>query len=185
MKAFLALDVNGNDITQSVVINPPNAFIDTSVRGSFMITYNVVDSNGLSALQVSRNVRISDSKPPVIKIVGTSIRDGETLVSTITADEIVTWELLQGDNMTLQVDGNNVARVHLNEPANYSVKTSHNFLVKATDDIGFFTSRQGIVRVVEPDKDEEPAVNEYLPPLGDYPLIHPPFGIHPMNMNVI
>lgn len=149
-EGVLALDVNGNDITQSVAISPPNAYIDTSLRGSFIITYNVVDSNGLSALQVSRNVRISDSKPPVITINNTVIEQGETLISSITSDEIVTWELLQGENMTLEVDENNVARVYLNEPADYSIKTSHNFLVKATDDIEFFTTRQGIVKVVRP-----------------------------------
>ena len=30
------------------------------------------------------------------------------------------------------------------------MKTSHNFLVKATDDIGFFTTQQGIIEVVRP-----------------------------------
>ena len=146
----LALDVNGNDLSQYVVINPPNAFIDTSVRGSFIITYDVVDSNGLSASQVTRSVIVSDSKPPVITINNTTIAQGETLVSSLTSDEIVTWELLQGENMTLIVDDNNVAYIYLNEPADYSMKTSHNFLVKATDDITFFTTKQGIIQVIRP-----------------------------------
>lgn len=149
-EGVLALDANGNDITQSVIMSPPNAIIDTSLRGSFMITYNVTDSNGLSAVQVSRNVRVSDSRPPEITLLNTTVANGETLVATITSDEIVSWELLQGENMTLEVDENNVARVYLNEPANYTMKTSHNFLVKATDDIGFFTTRQGIIEVVRP-----------------------------------
>ena len=71
-----ALDNYDGDITSAIVTTNP---VDTSVLGSYTITYNVVDTNGNSAEEVTRTVLVIDSTLPIITLLGdvtTSIETG-------------------------------------------------------------------------------------------------------------
>ena len=52
----------GNLTTSIVTVNPVN----TSLAGSYTITYNVTDSSGNAAAEVTRTVNVVDVTPPVI-----------------------------------------------------------------------------------------------------------------------
>jgi len=63
-----ASDNFDGDITSSIVtVNP----IDTSVAGTYVVTYNVSDAAGNTADEVTRTVNvIADTTPPVITLIG-------------------------------------------------------------------------------------------------------------------
>ncbi len=62
-----ALDSGDGDLTSSIVtVNP----VDTSTLGAYIVTYDVSDSSGNNATQVSRTVNVVDTTDPVISLVG-------------------------------------------------------------------------------------------------------------------
>jgi LPXTG-motif cell wall-anchored protein len=65
-----ALDAEDGDLTDDIdVVNPVN----TAVAGTYTVTYNVVDSQGLAAVEVTRTVIVSEvpqNTPPVITLLG-------------------------------------------------------------------------------------------------------------------
>ena len=61
-----ALDVVDGNLTSDIVIVNP---VDTNTLGVYTITYDVTDSVGNDAIQVTRNVTVVDSKP-IITLVG-------------------------------------------------------------------------------------------------------------------
>jgi methionine-rich copper-binding protein CopC len=73
-----AQDNEDGDISANLIINNP---VNTAVRGSYLITYDVTDSDGNNATQVTRTVIVKDFVAPVITLVGDSevtIAYGET-----------------------------------------------------------------------------------------------------------
>ncbi len=54
---FVATDLEDGDLTGDVVISGDT--VDTSNTGTYVITYNVVDSDGLSATEKTRTVKVS------------------------------------------------------------------------------------------------------------------------------
>jgi hypothetical protein len=72
-----ATDNYDDDTALSANINTVN-IVDTDIVASYTLTYNVSDSNGNSAVQVTRTVNVVDTAVPVI---------------TVTGDEIVTIEV--------------------------------------------------------------------------------------------
>ncbi len=56
-----ASDTEDGDITGSIIIGGDT--VDTSVVGSYSITYNVTDSDGLSATEATRTVTVVDTVP--------------------------------------------------------------------------------------------------------------------------
>lgn len=64
--ATAADDVDGNITAQIVVVNNVN----TSVLGSYSVTYNVTDSSGNPAPEVARTVNVVDAIAPVITLLG-------------------------------------------------------------------------------------------------------------------
>ena len=64
-----ALDNIDGDISGSIVtVNP----VDTGVLGSYSVTYNVSDSSGNAAVEVTRTVNVVDTTIPVITRLGVS-----------------------------------------------------------------------------------------------------------------
>ena len=64
-----AWDVYDGSLTsQIVVVNPVN----TAVVGSYTVTYNVKDSSGNAAVEVTRTVNVVDTVVPVITLSGSS-----------------------------------------------------------------------------------------------------------------
>ena len=63
-----ALDNYDGDITASIVIDA--SAVNTSVVGSYPVTYDVTDSQGNPAVQVIRTVDVVDTTVPVVTLVG-------------------------------------------------------------------------------------------------------------------
>ena len=74
MLGATAVDTLDGDLTGSIVtVNP----VDTTMLGSYTVTYNVVDSSGNSAIQVTRVVNVVDTTIPVITLLGSTPIDVE------------------------------------------------------------------------------------------------------------
>jgi hypothetical protein len=63
-----ATDNRDGDLTSSIVINA--SAVDSSVPGTYEVTYNVRDAAGNAAATVTRTVIYEDSMPPVITLQG-------------------------------------------------------------------------------------------------------------------
>ena len=99
-----ASDNYDGDITADIVtVNN----VDTSVIGSYTVTYNVTDSSGNAATEVTRTVSVTDTTAPVITLVG----DAEITVevgSTYTDLGATASDNYDGDITTDIVTVNNV-----------------------------------------------------------------------------
>ena len=99
-----ANDTLDGDITSNI---STNSDVDTSTPGSYTVTYDVSDSAGNSATQVTRTVTVSDTTSPVITLVGeasVSIDQG----STYTDAGATASDSLDGDITSSIVTVNNV-----------------------------------------------------------------------------
>ena len=93
----------GNLTTSIVTVNPVN----TSLAGSYTITYNVTDSSGNAAAEVTRTVNVVDATPPVITgSQNANVDENETGVGTYLANESVTWSLSGADSSKFSIDNN-------------------------------------------------------------------------------
>ena len=63
-----ASDNRDGDLTASIVIDA--SAIDSSVPGTYQVTYDVTDAAGNAATTVTRTVTYEDRMPPVISLVG-------------------------------------------------------------------------------------------------------------------
>ena len=63
-----ASDNYDGDITADIVIGGDN--VDTSTVGQYTVTYNVTDSSGNDATEVTRTVNVTDTTAPVITLNG-------------------------------------------------------------------------------------------------------------------
>ena len=64
-----AADAEDGNLTSAIVtVNPVN----TAALGSYTVTYNVSDSSGNAAVQVTRTVKVVDTTAPVITLLGTN-----------------------------------------------------------------------------------------------------------------
>src|SRR3989344_697272 len=70
-------DITGNIIT----VNP----VDTNIIGTYFVTYNVMDSSGNPATQITRTVNVVDTTAPIITLVGNTIETIEAGISYIDA----------------------------------------------------------------------------------------------------
>jgi cadherin-like protein/surface protein with Ig-like domain/K319-like protein/FG-GAP repeat protein/PKD domain-containing protein/VCBS repeat protein len=80
-----ASDNADGDITASIVTG--GLPIDTSVLGSYTVTYDVTDSSGNAAAQITRTVNIIDTTAPIeVANTGSTVAEGGT--DTINSDEL-------------------------------------------------------------------------------------------------
>jgi len=63
-----AMDNRDGDLTNAIVIDAGN--VDTAVPGNYVVTYDVSDSAGNSAVTATRTVTCQDTTPPVITLLG-------------------------------------------------------------------------------------------------------------------
>ncbi|MCP4964182.1 MAG: DUF5011 domain-containing protein, partial [bacterium] len=63
-----AIDVGDGDLTGSIAIDA--APVNTAVVGSYLVTYNVTDSQGNDAVEAIRTVNVVDTTVPVVSLVG-------------------------------------------------------------------------------------------------------------------
>jgi hypothetical protein len=88
-----ALDNVDGDLTGSIVtVNP----VDTSALGSYVVTYDVVDSSGNPAIQVVRTVNVVDTTAPVITLLGDPVVTVDVFVSYSDAGATA-WDEVDGD----------------------------------------------------------------------------------------
>ena len=66
-----ASDVEDGDITGSIVVGGDT--VNPNAAGSYVITYDVTDSDGNDAVQVTRTVNVADTTAPVITLTGDAI----------------------------------------------------------------------------------------------------------------
>ena len=144
----------GNLTTSIVTVNPVN----TSLAGSYTITYNVTDSSGNAAAEVTRTVNVVDATPPVITgSQNANVDENETGVGTYLANESVTWSLSGADSSKFSIDNNSGAIVFSSAP-NYEAPTdsdSNNIYIltlTATDSSGNESSLNISVTVINVDE---------------------------------
>ena len=78
-------NLDGNITNTMLVVNSVN--VNTSLLGTYEVTYNAIDSNGNVAAQVTRSVIVVDTTKPVITISGTnpdSVEASATQTSRLT-----------------------------------------------------------------------------------------------------
>ncbi len=79
---YSAFDICDGDLTESVVVGGAVVNENTPV-GRYLITYNVTDSAGNAAIQVTRMVIVRDTMPPVIELTGAvslGLRQGDAYI---------------------------------------------------------------------------------------------------------
>ncbi|MCP4414023.1 MAG: DUF5011 domain-containing protein, partial [Gammaproteobacteria bacterium] len=117
-------NVDGNISVNIVTGGLP---IDTSTPGSYIVTYDVIDSSGNAAVQVTRTVNVTDTTIPVITLSGSTPVNVE--VGTAYNDEGAT----ASDN----VDGNITASIVTGGlPIDTSVLGNHTVTYDVTDSSG-------------------------------------------------
>ena len=65
----VATDSFEGDLSSNIVVSNP---VDIRKTGKYIVTYDVADSSGNKAAQVSRAVEVKDTLPPVITLIGQS-----------------------------------------------------------------------------------------------------------------
>ncbi|QRM90408.1 DUF5011 domain-containing protein [Lacinutrix sp. WUR7] len=70
--AYIELGATANDnclgdITGSLVIDASS--VNTSVEGTYVVTYNVIDTNGNEAVEVIRTVTVEDTQAPIVNCI--------------------------------------------------------------------------------------------------------------------
>ena len=67
----VAVDVEDGDISINIVVG--GDVVNTNAAGTYVITYDVTDSGGMAATQVTRTVNVVGNNAPVITINGSAV----------------------------------------------------------------------------------------------------------------
>ncbi|MBW1298604.1 immunoglobulin-like domain-containing protein [Aquimarina litoralis] len=118
-----ATDSFDGDITANIVTMNP---VDTSTLGVYIITYNVSDAAGNAAVQVTREVRVSDTTVPVITLTGNA-------TVTVEAGTIYTDA---GATATDSVDGDITADIVVVNPVDTSITGVYTITYNVSDSEG-------------------------------------------------
>ena len=147
----IAVDSKDGNLTSSIVtVNDVN----TSIIGSYTITYDVTDAAGNAAVQKTRTVIVVDTTAP--EITGSenvNVNENETAVGTYSANESVTWSLSGVDSSNFSYNETSGALVFSSAPS-YEVPTDsdsnnvYTLTLTATDPYGNATSVNISVTVV-------------------------------------
>ena len=98
-----AEDSEDGDISDSIVIGGDT--VDPNAEGTYLITYNVTDSEGLAADEVTRTVIVTVDEPPVITLMGPAILSLQ--VGDTYNDQGATAEDPEDGDLTAQIVVNN------------------------------------------------------------------------------
>lgn len=136
-----ASDNVDGDLTSDIVIT---GTVNTSVVGTYTITYSVTDAAGNTGT-ATRTVNVVDTTAPIITAnLRSTINNGQTSLGSVSSNEPVTWST---NNPDIQIDGQ--GNVSLQQPANYKEKTSYSFTITATDPSNNVKRVNGNVSVYE------------------------------------
>ena len=119
-----ASDNNDGDITSDIVIT---GLVNTSVSGSYTLTYNVKDAADNSATEVTRTVIVADTTNPVITLNGsnpTNVNVGETYTELATAsdnnDGNITSDIVITGSVNTSVSGSYTLTYNVKDAADNS-----------------------------------------------------------------
>ena len=118
-----AVDLEDGDLTENIVIS---GNVNTSLIGTYQITYNVTDSEGSNASEVIRTVNIIDITPPVITLI-----QGETL-NVVIGSSFTNEGATASDN----VDGDLTSSIIVSEAVNTSIIGTYQIIYTVTDSSG-------------------------------------------------
>lgn len=118
-----AQDNADGDITSRIVVLNP---VNTSRPGIYLITYNVADSAGNAATQVSREVRVIDPAAPMITLLGSA-----RIVVAVGAVYVDPGATASDD-----VDGDTTSRIVTVDPVNTSQPGTYLVTYNVTDSSG-------------------------------------------------
>ena len=119
----VATDYNGNDISSSLVVDATT--VDTSVQGSYDVTYDVVDIEGYNALRVTRTVVVKEEayfRPTITLIgdqnitltVGQNYREFGVLATSYLGSDLSDEVIISGTVDTTK-SGTNIVRYNLTD----------------------------------------------------------------------
>ncbi|MBL1276261.1 MAG: DUF5011 domain-containing protein, partial [Ectothiorhodospiraceae bacterium] len=148
-----ASDAEDGDLTASLVTNNP---VDTSVPGTYTVTYNVADADGKSAVQVTRTVNVIGNNAPVISLLGDSpvnVTEGATYSDA-------------GATANDAEDGDLTASIVINNPVDTSVPGTYTITYDVTDADG--KSAMQVTRTVNVVANNAPVISL--------------FGVSPVNV---
>ena len=118
-----ATDTIDGDVSASIVIG---GAVNTSVPGTYVLTYNVSDAVGNAAAQVTRTVIVADQTAPVITLNGSNPIDHE--VNTIFTDP--------GASATDNIDGNISSSIGVSGTVNAGAVGSYILTYNVSDSSG-------------------------------------------------
>lgn len=140
-----AIDNVDGDITGNIVVGGDT--VDTNVVGSYVVTYNVSDTAGNDAVEVTRTVNVNpDSTPPVITLIG---------ASTINLNVNDTYNEL-GATATDNLDGDISANVIITGTVNTAVAGTYFVNYNVSDSSGNAAAQ--VTRTVNVNADTTPPV---------------------------
>lgn len=119
---YTATDNYDGDLTGEVTVS---GTVDIGIKKDYIITYNVDDASGNSAVQVTRTVHVVDTIKPVLALVGSSvvsIPQGGTYTDTgVTATDSYEDSVYLNSHLVISVNGDIVADrpVTLTTPGTY------------------------------------------------------------------
>src|SRR5207249_9406554 len=92
-------NVDGNITSKIVTFNPVN----TSLVGTYTVTYNVSDTAGNAATQVTRTVNVVHTGAPIIQMQDTTVSTGQSSYSgrPIQAENVTSSSVLKGKQMDI------------------------------------------------------------------------------------
>ncbi|MDO8752186.1 MAG: DUF5011 domain-containing protein, partial [Candidatus Wolfebacteria bacterium] len=118
-----ATDNVGGNITANIVVTNP---VNTSALGTYTVRYNITDSSGNIATEVTRAVNVADTTKPVITRLGASPINAEAGTSYTDA----------GATATDNVNGNITANIAVTNPVNINSLGSYTVRYNVSDTAG-------------------------------------------------
>lgn len=131
-----AFDIIDGDITGSIIISNN---VDTTILGTYTITYDVSNSNNISAIQKRRIVNIVDTTNPVVTLTGPSTIELE--IGDTYTEQGATASDNSNESLTVVIGGDVV---------DTSTEGSYTVTYSATDSTGNTHQIGRLVTVVQP-----------------------------------
>ena len=129
---------------------------DAQVKESYTFTIIAIDLND-NRTSIELTIDVNDRTLPEIDIskILTQIDEGLSLLGLMSANEAVTWSVLQGTEITIDSDGN----VALKVIADYESVKSYTFVITATDQAGNLSSTAPITVNINNLNDSAPTID--------------------------
>jgi len=147
-----ATDNVDGDITSRIVIAGDT--VDTSVDGTFIVTYNVSDTAGNAAVQLTRTVIVEDTTIPVLTLLGTDPLNltvggtysdpGATALDNLDGD-ITTSIVVAGDTVNPASTGTYVVTYDVSDAAgNAAIQVTRTVQVNPVDNVAPVITLEGV-----------------------------------------